>query len=255
MLIEQTLDGLRQLKLLGMVQALEYQRINTAIHSLAFEDRVAMLVDAERLARDNRRLKRLTRNAHMKIGACVEDIDYRSSRGLEKRQIASLANCDWIDHGQHLILTGPTGVGKTWLACALGHQAIRRGLPVIYYRFSRLLEEFEIARGDGSLPKLRAQLSKAKLLILDDWGISTLTNRNRQDLMELVDDRTGGGSLAITSQLPIAQWHDYLGDPTLADAILDRMVHSAHRIELQGESLRKTRATRAKVAEASQAPN
>ncbi len=244
MLIEQTLDGLRKLKLNGMAQALEHQSINTSIHSLSFEDRIAMMVDAERLSRDNRRLQRFTKNARMKVGASVEDIDYKSSRGLDKRQVASLANCNWIDHGQHLILTGPTGVGKTWLACAFGHQAIRRGLPVIYYRCTRLLEEFEIARGDGSLPKLRTQLSKAKLLILDDWGLSTLSNRNRQDLMEIVDDRTGGGSLAITSQLPVPQWHEYIGDPTLADAILDRMVHSAHRIELKGESMRKTRATK-----------
>lgn len=239
MLIQQTIQKLDKLKLHGMTQAFEHQRINTSLQSLPFEERFSMIVDAECLTRDNRRLARLVKNASMKVDASVENIDYRPARGLDKRQIVGLLNCDWINQGQHLIVTGPTGAGKTWLACAFGNQAVRQGLPVMYRRFPRLLEDIQIARGDGSLPKLRAAMSKAKLLILDDWGLCTLTTANRQDLLELVDDRTGNLSIAITSQLPVSQWHDYLGEPTLADAILDRLVHSAHRIEINGESMRK----------------
>jgi DNA replication protein DnaC len=242
MLIEQTLMDLRRMKLQAMAHALEHQRTNAAIQDLPFDDRFSMIIDAERHARENRRLNRLVKGAKFKASASAEDVDYRATRGLDKRKFSALLSCDWIERGQHLIMTGPTGVGKTWLACALGNQAVRRGLPVIYRRFIRLLEEFEIARADGSLPKLRGQIAKARLVILDDWGVSPLTAMNRQDLMELIDDRTGAASVLITAQLPVAQWHDYLGEPTIADAILDRLVHGAHRIELLGESMRKLKA-------------
>lgn len=241
MLIEHTIATLRSLRLGGMADAFEHQRSNASLQELSFEDRFSMLVDAEKAARESKRLSRLTMNAKFKAAACPEDIDYRTDRGLDKQRMASLLSCDWIVQNQHLLVSGPTGVGKTWLVCAVGNQAIRLGMPVLYKRFVRLLEEFEIAREDGSLPKLRAQLAKARLLILDDWGIAPLTPRNRQDLFEIIEDRTGSGSLAITAQLPVIKWHDYIGDPTLADAILDRLVHSAHRIELKGESMRRVR--------------
>lgn len=242
MLIEQTLTALRGMKLHAMADAFEHQRVNASIEDLPFDDRFSMIIDAEPFARENRRLNRLVSMAKFKANAAAEDIDYRASRGLDKRKFTTLLTCDWIERSQHLIMTGPTGVGKTWLACALGNQAARRGLPVMYRRFVRLLEEFEIARADGSLPKLRGQIAKVNLLILDDWGVALLTARNRQDLLELVDDRTGGASLLITAQLPVTQWHDYLVDATIADAILDRLVHGAHRIEMKGESLRKLKA-------------
>lgn len=241
MLIENTLATLRALRLGGMAAAFERQRLSTDLQALSFEDRFSMLVDAERESRDAKRISRLSKNARFKANACAENIDYRADRGLDRRKVNSLLTCDWIEQRQHLIITGPTGAGKTWFACALGNQAVRHGMPVLYRRFARLLEDFEIAREDGSLIKLRTQLSKVRLLILDDWGITPLTSRNRQDLLEIVDDCTGNVSIAITAQLPIAKWHDYIGDPTLADAILDRLVHSAHRIELKGESMRKMR--------------
>jgi DNA replication protein DnaC len=203
---------------------------------------ISMIVDAERLTRGTRRLNRLIKNVRFKVNAALEDIDYRPSRDLDKRQIGTLPHCDWITQTQYLIVTGPTGVSKTWLACALGNQAGRRGLPVLYWRLVRLLQDIEAARADGSLPKLRAQLAKARMLILDDWGFAPLTSRHRQDLLEVVDDQAGSGSIVITSQLPVAQWHDYIGEPTIADAILERLFHGAHRIGLRGESMRKVKA-------------
>jgi len=240
MLIQPTLDTLRKLKLHAMASALEAQLQNTSFQSLPFEDRIGMLIDAEKSARESKRLQRLLKRASFKQNASAEDINYKASRGLDRRLIQSLLQCGWIEQHQHLIITGPTGVGKTWLACALGQQATRQGHPVLYRRFSRLLEEIEIARADGSLPGLRLSIAKAHLVILDDWGIGTLTARNRQDLLDLIEDCSGHCSVAVTAQLPVSGWHDYLGEPTVADAILDRLVHAAHRIELRGESLRKT---------------
>lgn len=240
MLAQQTLQGLRYLRLNAMADAFEQQRSNPALQELPFEDRLAMLVDHECQSREARRVNRLIKAAKLKAsGAAVEDIDFRTSRGLDKRQVTSLMGCDWIVKGQNLILTGPTGVGKTWIACAFANQAARRGMPVLYRRLPRLLEDMAIAREDGSLHRLRQQLSKARLLVLDDWGVVTLTSQGRQDLLEIVDDRVGMLSTVITSQLPVDAWHTYLGEPTLADAILDRLVHTAHRIALKGESMRK----------------
>lgn len=234
-----TLNALRELKLHGMAYALERQFENPQLQAGGFDERFAMLVDAERLARDNRRLDRLLKQAQLKVNASAEDVDYRASRGIDRAQVSSLLGCDWIAKHQNVIITGPTGAGKTWLACAFANQAARRGWPVLYRRLPLLLEELEIARETGNLHALRAQLAKAKLLVLDDWGIAPLGQRGRQDLLEVIDDRVNAGSVAITAQLPISEWHAYLGEPTIADAILDRIVHTAHRIPLQGESMRK----------------
>ncbi|HFD33285.1 MAG TPA: AAA family ATPase [Gammaproteobacteria bacterium] len=245
MLLQDTLNKLQHLKLYGMNKALDEQRMNTSTQDMGFDDRLGLLIDAEIHDRDTRRLSRLLKAAKFKVDACVEDIDYRASRGLDRQVVATLSTCDWVQKSLNTIITGPTGVGKTWLGCAFGQQAARKGYTVIYKRLSRLLEELEIAYGDGSLAKLRAKIARVDLLILDDWALAPLTVRGRHELLELVDDRIRSGSILISSQLPIEQWHDYIGEPTIADAILDRLVHSAHRIDLMGESLRKTLEARA----------
>lgn len=238
-LIEQTLGNLRALRLNAMAQAIEDQRNNVDLQKLAFDDRLGMAVDIELHARETRKLNRLTKQSKYKEQACPEDINYRIKRGLDRQVMVSLLTCDFINKAQNVIMTGPTGVGKTWLACALGLQLNRRGYSVLYTRLSRLLEELEVAHADGSLPSLRNRLSKKDLLILDDWALSPLTSTGRQELLEIIDDRLGKTSLLITSQLPVDNWHVYLGEATIADAILDRIVHRAHHIKLQGESMRK----------------
>lgn len=239
MLTEQTRTQLRALKLAGMLDALEQQLSQPETHDLGFEQRLAMLVEREVLHRENRRLARLLKIARLRVNACIEDIDYRHPRGLERARIASLASSEWLAGHFNLCLTGPTGSGKTWIACALGNQACRQGYSVRYLRVPRLFEQLRIAHGDGSYPRLMEQLLKTDLLILDDWGIQKLSAAQRHDLMEVIEDRHGRRSTLIASQLPIEHWHDYLGDATLADAILDRLLHSAHRISLSGESMRK----------------
>jgi len=239
MLTHHTLDQLRTLRLTGMAEALEQQWRHAAATELGFDERLGLLVDHEILYRENRRLTRLLKDAKLRVNACVEDIDYRQPRGLKRAEIATLASCDWIHRQHNLCLTGPTGTGKTWLACALGNQACRQGLSVRYLRLPRLFETLRIAHGDGSYPRLMSQLAKTQLLILDDWAIQPLNATHRSDLMEVIEERHGGGATLIASQLPIEHWHDYIGEATLADAILDRLLHNAHRLALKGESLRK----------------
>ena len=239
MLIQQTIENLKTLRLNGVIQALEDQRNNSAIQSLDFDERLGLLVDAEISERKNNRLRRILKSAKLKVNACLEDVDYQASRGLDRKVMANLSTCDWIEKSLNTIITGSTGVGKTWLGCALGHQAARKGYSVTYKRLSRLLEELEIAYADGSLAKKRMGIAKVDLLILDDWGLAPVTARGRQELLEIIDDRIGSGSVLIASQFPVADWHEFLGEPTIADAILDRLVHRAHRIELRGDNMRK----------------
>jgi DNA replication protein DnaC len=242
MLTQHTLTRLHGLKLDGMARAFEEQITLPASHDLSFEERFGLLVDREIAWRDTRRLDRLLKLAHLKFpGACLEDLDTRAVRGLDTRLLSSLASCDWIRAGQTVIATGKTGVGKSWIACALGNQACRQGFSVLYTRFPRLLEELRIAHGDGSFGRRLAQLAKTDVLIIDDWATGPITQAARSDLLEVLDDRTTGKSTIVTSQLTVEHWHEYLADPTLADAILDRIVHHSHRIALHGESLRKNR--------------
>jgi len=241
MLIQQTREHLHTLRLTGMLQALDEHLAQPAMAELSFEERFAMLVDREILYRENRRLERLLKAARLRVGACVEDIDYRHPRGLEKPRMASLIALDWLRQSLNLCLTGPTGCGKTWLACALGNEACRRGFSVRYLRLPRLFEMLRIAHGDGSYTKLMNLLLKTDLLILDDWGIQKVSAAQRNDLMEVIEDRHGRCSTLIASQLPIEYWHEYIGEATIADAVLDRLLHGAHRLNLNGDSMRKTR--------------
>jgi DNA replication protein DnaC len=235
----QACETLRRLSLNGMAQALQDLQANpVTLRDLSLNDLVIKLGESEEHLRDSRRLKRLLKASGTRQEAFSEDIDYKAKRGLDRQVIANLLSCDWIRKHQNLILTGPTGAGKTWLAEAFVSQACRNNLPSIAWKVSKLLTAINVGRGDGSLPKLLASLMNTQLLLLDDWGRFPLTVQGRQDLMELVDDRYGHGSIAITSQLPVEKWYDWLNEPTVADALLDRIIHSAHRIELRGESMR-----------------
>lgn len=242
MLKHPTLDKLHALKLTGMAAALADQSATPDITELSFEERLGLMVDREMTDRENRRMTSRLRRARLRHNAILEDLDYRNSRGLDKGMIQSLAGCQWVKEHLNVLITGPTGVGKTWLACALAHKACREGYTAQYVRLTRLLRELTIAKGDGQYAKLLTNLAKVDVLILDDWGLMKLSAENRRDLLEVLEDRHGRRSTIATSQLPIDQWHDVIGDATLADAILDRLVHNAYKINLRGESMRKQQA-------------
>ena len=247
MLNNQTIQSLRQLKLTGMADALEQQISQPSTHGeLGFDERLALLVDREATHRDNNKISRLLKAAKLKLQAYPEDIDYSHPRGLQKSQFADLLSSNWIHQHHNILISGPTGCGKTYLACVLATQACRHGLSVRYFRTSRLLEALNIAHGDGRFAKLIQQLAKTDLLVLDDWGLEKMTLGQRNDLLEIMEDRHGHRSTLITSQLPINQWHKTIGDATLADAILDRLLHNSHKLKLKGESMRKSRS---KIAE------
>lgn len=233
---------LQYLRLTGMARALSEQREQSSISQLSFEERLSFLLDREISLRDTRRLKRRLQEAKLKHPACMEDIDY-TSRHLDKALIARLAQSQWISAHQNVFVTGPTGTGKTYLACALAHKACLEGYKSIYHRLSRLMPELTLARGDGRYSAMMNGLAKVDVLLLDDFGLAPLTDEHRRDLLEILDDRHNKRSTIVTSQLPVKLWHEAIGDKTLADAILDRLVHNSYRIELDGESMRKLRKT------------
>ena len=242
MLIHPTLDLLADLGLHGMAKGFCDLAANPEGAALGHAEWLGLLLERESTLRQQKRFESRAEAAKLRHTAAVEDVDYRTPRGLDRALFLKLANCDWIRKRRHCLLTGPSGVGKSWLACALGYKACRENLSVFYQRVPRLFAALALARGDGRYARLLKQLARVDLLILDDWGPEPLTAEQQRDLLEIVEDRYNAGSLIITSQVPIDRWHDIVGNPTLADAILDRIVHNAHRIELKGESLRKQRA-------------
>lgn len=243
MLLNPTLEKLRALRLTGLAQALEEQRQQTDIVSLSFEDRLALLVERQWLWQENRGLAIRLKNAQFKISASLEDLDYRSSRGLKRAQIEQLRASAWVKEHRNCLITGPTGSGKTYLACAVGAQACREGYRTLYYYAPKFFRALETARADGSLLPLLKKLARAPLILVDDLGIASVPGKLYREFLEMLDDRQGQGATLITSQFPVSQWHEVIADATVADAILDRLVHNAYRIELKGESLRKAKTT------------
>lgn len=243
MLSNPTLDKLRALRLEGMIEALEEQRRNPDMADLDFEERLALMVERQWLWKSNRALAARLHQAQLKLPATLEDIDYRHPRGLKRGQIDQLRTGDWIGQHRACLITGPTGCGKTYLACALGHQSCRDGHRTLYYHAPKLFRDLQIAQADGTLAKRLKQWSRIELLIIDDLGLAAAAGaKPYRELLEIIDDRLGRGSVVITSQFPVGQWHELVGDATVADALMDRLVHQAYRLELKGESMRKARA-------------
>jgi len=241
MLQNQLKERLSQMRLKGLLSAYLRQQSDPAVKDLSFEERFGLLIDFEWTNRQNRRLNRLLKESGMPGHACIEDIDFNARRNLDRKLIQKLSSCEWLLHHQNIMVFGPTGVGKTYLSCALGHSACRMDYSVRYFRVSKLMEKLQIARGDGTYFKTLGSIKRAKLLILDDWGLKPLSSTECTELLELFEDRFNTGSTIISSQLPLEHWNHALTEPTLADAILDRIVHNAHKIFLKGESMRKAK--------------
>lgn len=241
MLKQPTIDKLYELRLSGMAKALEEQDGSPQYERLDFLDRLALLVDRESAERDSTRLRLRLKQAKLRLTATIEDVDFRHPRGLDKSLVLALAGCRWIREHHNVIITGPTGVGKSYLACALAHKACRQGFRALYLRAPRLFDDLALAKADGRYRRVLAAYARIDLLVIDDWGLASLTEEQRRDVLEILEDRHDLRSTLIASQLPIEKWHKVIGDPTLGDAILDRLVHNAHKLTLKGDSLRKKR--------------
>jgi DNA replication protein DnaC len=229
------------MRLTGMAKGLRAQMESPEIHNLPFEDRLALIVDMEFMEREKRQLTTRLKSARLRQNAVLEDLDTKANRGIDRALLASLSTCQWIKKNHNFLITGPTGIGKTWLSCALSHTACRLGITVVYHRLPVLMQDLELARNDGRYSKIIRSIAKAELLILDDWGIAPMSAEHLRDLLEIIDERYHKASTLITSQLPIANWHESLSDPTMADAILDRILHNSYKMELDGDSMRKLR--------------
>jgi len=242
MLTQQTLEKMNAMKLSGMAEAFQQQLGSSEGTRLSFDERLGLLVDSEWTAREQRKLKRRLGSAKMRYAASIEDVDFKHPRGLDRQQVLSLGNCGWIQSRHNLLIIGPTGIGKSYLACAFVERACRRGYSAAYVRLPRLLQQLAVARGDGSYDRLLGRLARLDLLAIDDWLLAPLRDGERRDLVEVVEDRSERASTLIASQLPTKDWHAGIGDPNLADAICDRLLHNAHRLELKGPSMRRTKA-------------
>jgi DNA replication protein DnaC len=242
MLTQQTLEKMNAMKLSGMAEAFQQQLGSSECTRLSFDERLGLLVDNEWTAREQRKLKRRLRSAKMRYAASVEDIDFKHPRGLDRQQVLSLGNCGWIQGRHNLLITGPTGIGKSYLTCAFVERACRRGYSAAYMRLPRLLQQLAVARGDGSYDRLLGRLARLDLLAIDDWLLAPLRDGERRDIIEVIEDRSERASTLIASQLPAKEWHAVIGDPNLADSICDRLLHNAHRLDLKGPSIRRTKA-------------
>ena len=243
MLNQPTLEKMQAMKMSAMVEAFEQQLSSRSHGKLSFEERLGMLIDAEYAAREQRKLTRRLQRARLRQpSACIEDIDFKTRRGLKRPAVMALARCDWIRDALNVLITGPTGTGKTYLACALANKACRLGFTAYYVRASQLPQDMAIARGDGSYPRLLKRLTRTHLLVIDDWLLTPFNDAERRDILEVIEDRHERAATLIASQLPISTWHEALGEPTLADSICDRLIHAAHKLELKGRSMREIRA-------------